>query len=279
VKRFVCTLFALAVGLAHAQTPQPVQMDIEGAYTSEEPGITRPRLGVNPSSLGSIMTNHYPLESILKREVGDTTIAMCITDAGKIVNPFVQKSSGFPRLDDASQSFLRSVPISPATLDGKTVSYCGYSFTVAWSLPPLGQPPSSAGASPPPVLILPKVLEMDGAHGHGKPGIERPKLGIPSDVLAELMRNFYPVQSLRAREEGETTLIMCVSEKGKVLKTAVLQSSGFERLDNATKTLMATVPMKPALLNGEPVLFCNYPVSVAWLMPRDMPPAEDDDVD
>lgn len=266
MKRFACTLLALAGGLAHAQTPQPVQMDIEGAYTSEAAGIVRPRLGVNPSSLGSIMAKHYPLESIVKRDVGETTIAMCITDAGKIVNPFVQKSSGSQRLDDASQSFLRSVPISPATLDGKTVPYCGYTFAVAWSLPP-------------PALIFPKLLEMDGAHSLGEPGIERPKLGIPSDVLAELMRNFYPKQSLKAREEGETTLIMCVSDKGKVLNTAVFRSSGFERLDNATKTLMATVPMKPALLNGEPVLFCNYPVSVVWLMPRDMPPAEDDDVE
>lgn len=279
MKRFACTLLALAGGLAHAQTPQPVQMDIEGAYTSEAAGIVRPRLGVNPSSLGSIMAKHYPLESILKREVGETTIAMCITDAGKIVNPFVQKSSGSQRLDDASQSFLRSVPISPATLDGKTVPYCGYTFAVAWSLPPPGPSPSPAGAPPPPALIFPKLLEIDGAHSLGEPGVERPKLGIPSDVLAELMRNFYPKQSLKAREEGETTLIMCVSDKGKVLNTAVFRSSGFERLDNATKTLMATVPMKPALLKGEPVLFCNYPVSVVWLMPRDMPPAEDDDVE
>jgi TonB family protein len=149
MRYLACAALVLAGGLAHAQTPPAVPMGIADAYTHDEPGITRPRLGVNPSSLAAMMAYFYPAESLRAREEGEVTLIMCVTETGKVVSPQLLKSSGFPRLDSASHFFMRGLPLKPATLDGKDVPFCGYHFGVVWALPygysQLEPPPAVSG--------------------------------------------------------------------------------------------------------------------------------------
>src|SRR5690349_3357135 len=89
-------------------------------------------------------------------------------------------------------------------------------------------------------------LQMDGAHRPGEPGLDRPSLSIDQAALGWAMTDFYPPASWKAREEGTTTVGACLDDHGKVVKTALVQSSGFPRLDQAALKMIAALPIKPA---------------------------------
>jgi len=129
----------------------------------------------------------------------------------------------------------------------------------------LGQ--ATRGPAPAPVPATIDTLRVDGAHTWGEPGLNGPTLGIDRAMIAWVMADFYPPASWKAGEEGETTVLACVDETGRVVKTGVLKSSGFARLDEASLAMMAALPMKPSTLNGKAVAFCPYALSVEWKLP------------
>jgi periplasmic protein TonB len=65
-------------------------------------------------------------------------------------------------------------------------------------------------------------------------------------------QDYYPSASIRAEEEGVTTVEIYIAADGKVTDARIKNSSGFERLDNATLTYVKTWRMKPATRNGVP---------------------------
>ncbi len=105
---------------------------------------------------------------------------------------------------------------------------------------------------------------MDGAHNMGEPGLDRPTLGIDRAALSWVMADFYPPASRKAGEEGLTTVEACLDDRGKVLRTAIVESSGFPGLDDAALKMMTALPMKPATFNGKAVASCGYMLSVGW---------------
>lgn len=133
----------------------------------------------------------------------------------------------------------------------------------------LAQPP--AGPAPVALLESAAALKMDGAYALNEVGLDRPTIGIDKAALGWVMSEFYPPASLRAREEGVSTVVACVDARGKVAKTGLLTSSGFPRLDQASLTMMSALPMKAATLNGKAVAFCGYTFSVFWKMPDSAP--------
>ncbi|MGE0114012.1 MAG: energy transducer TonB [Steroidobacteraceae bacterium] len=64
--------------------------------------------------------------------------------------------------------------------------------------------------------------------------------------------DYYPSASIRAGEEGVTTVDIYVAADGKVTDARVKTSSGFERLDEATLKYVKTWRMKPATRGGVP---------------------------
>lgn len=123
---------------------------------------------------------------------------------------------------------------------------------------------------PPPPLVAPAPEVpngIEGAYKPGEPGIIRPRLNVNPASLATIMRNFYPAESIRAREEGEVTLIMCVTETGKVISPQLLKSSGHPSLDNASMFFIRGIPIKPAQLNEKDVPYCGYQFAVHWMLP------------
>jgi protein TonB len=70
----------------------------------------------------------------------------------------------------------------------------------------------------------------------------------------------YPPASQRAKEEGETTVSVCVDEQGRMTDAKLVKSSGFPRLDEAALKGLVRTRLDPAKNSeGKAVAFCNPP--------------------
>ena len=74
----------------------------------------------------------------------------------------------------------------------------------------------------------------------------------------------YPVQSIRAEEEGTTHLEVCVTANGQVQSVSVAQSSGHPRLDEAAARWMRAARFKPGSIGGVPQAMCGHDVFYDW---------------
>lgn len=72
----------------------------------------------------------------------------------------------------------------------------------------------------------------------------------------------YPPISIRLREQGLVVARVCVEPDGDVSDVTIVESSGHERLDDATIRMISNrFRYNPATQGGEPVRFCqNQPV-------------------
>lgn len=81
----------------------------------------------------------------------------------------------------------------------------------------------------------------------------------PRPIYVPQGRERYPADSIRAKEIGEPTISICISETGAIDSVAVTKSSGFVRLDQAAIGIGRESKFKPATRAGEPVPLCvNY---------------------
>ena len=79
-------------------------------------------------------------------------------------------------------------------------------------------------------------------------------------------QDYYPAESRNLKEEGVTTIQVCVDEQGKLAtEPVVVVSSGHPRLDEASITLAksASGRYKPATRDGKPVPGC-VKFNVKW---------------
>lgn len=74
----------------------------------------------------------------------------------------------------------------------------------------------------------------------------------------------YPPQSVRAQEQGVTTISVCVSENGRTQSAQVTESSGHSRLDEAALTWMKNARFRPAKVDGKSRAVCNHTVAYEW---------------
>lgn len=68
--------------------------------------------------------------------------------------------------------------------------------------------------------------------------------------------DYYPEESIKARESGRPVLNICVSAVGEVTSVTVAKTSGFPRLDQAAIKMGRDYRFKPALLHGKAVPDC-----------------------
>jgi periplasmic protein TonB len=88
----------------------------------------------------------------------------------------------------------------------------------------------------------------------------------------EMMTNDYPPRALRAKEEGEVTVSMCMSAQGRASNVQVVKSSGNPQFDEATVKGMPRIPFTPAKDgSGKPIAWCDppYQLTVVWRLPED----------
>lgn len=110
------------------------------------------------------------------------------------------------------------------------------------------------------MLLSLSLVQAEGAIHIVDPGIvARPAFDPDRSTMPE-----YPIESLRAREHGEVTLELCVSEAGVVVDSAIAKSSSHERLDQASLAWVNAAAFTPARTSEGPVAVCGYRMSYVW---------------
>jgi protein TonB len=86
-------------------------------------------------------------------------------------------------------------------------------------------------------------------------------------VHAVDLRKYYPSQSKRFAEQGVVQLQVCVNANGKYDgPPKIMNSSGYERLDEAGIKMVLDNEMRPATIDGTPVHSCK-PIFVEFNLP------------
>ncbi len=102
-------------------------------------------------------------------------------------------------------------------------------------------------APPPAVKVAPAPPPAVTLKSRPKPGrrFEKPE---------------YPSAALRAGEQGDVVVSVCVDKDGKMSDVKLVKSSGFQRLDDATVKGLARTRLDPAIgTDGKPIAMCNPP--------------------
>lgn len=79
----------------------------------------------------------YPPASQRAKEEGEVTVSVCVDGTGRMTNVQLLKSSGFPRLDEATVKGLPRTRLDPAKdSTGKSVAFCDppHQLTIVWEL-------------------------------------------------------------------------------------------------------------------------------------------------
>lgn len=74
----------------------------------------------------------------------------------------------------------------------------------------------------------------------------------------------YPPASVRAGEQGTSTIEVCVSASGQVTSASLAESSGHPRLDEAALKWLKTARFNPARREGQASAMCGYQVAYEW---------------
>lgn len=74
----------------------------------------------------------------------------------------------------------------------------------------------------------------------------------------------YPPASVRASEEGTSTVEVCVSASGQVTSASLAESSGHPRLDEAALKWLKSARFNPAQRDGRATAMCGYQVAYEW---------------
>lgn len=74
----------------------------------------------------------------------------------------------------------------------------------------------------------------------------------------------YPAADIRARNEGNSSVDVCVDAKGHVTAASLVQSSGHTRLDDAALKWVRTARFTPGAIGGAPQSICGHTVVYEW---------------
>jgi len=74
----------------------------------------------------------------------------------------------------------------------------------------------------------------------------------------------YPLAEIRKKNEGDTTLDVCVAASGRVTSASIAGSSGHPVLDNAALKWVRSVRFTPGRLDGVAQAFCGHEVIYEW---------------
>ncbi len=118
----------------------------------------------------------------------------------------------------------------------------------------------------PPIETAPVIEFTPTANPVISESTPQPSAGIPSTFpsLRRASEPPYPSASIRADEEGVTTLQLCISTAGQVTSAKVISGSGYSRLDDAALNWIRKERFRPATVNGQPAATCNHTLSYEW---------------
>lgn len=98
---------------------------------ANSPAITRkPEIDFNRSS-----SPEYPAAARRANEAGYVVLSLCMRQDGGVIWADIARSSGFPRLDDASLRFaFDGFVLTPAMAGDSATAVCGFENTINWTL-------------------------------------------------------------------------------------------------------------------------------------------------
>jgi periplasmic protein TonB len=148
--------------------------------------------------------------------------------------------------------------------------------------PPPPPPPDVDLPPPPPQVILPDFVFDVAPSENAIKQVEQVKEPVKQNVAPpppprtvsarpKPGRRFekpeYPAASIRAQEEGDVVVSVCVDEQGRMSDVKLIKSSGFPRLDEATLKGLPRTRLEPAKgSDGKPIAMCNppYQFTLEW---------------
>jgi TonB family protein len=100
----------------------------------------------------------------------------------------------------------------------------------------------------------------------GDPGaaVATPKMVRIAPKLRSMEKPPYPIVEQRARNEGNTTLGLCIDTRGRVTSVSLAKSSGHLRLDEAALKWVKDARFSPGTVDGSPQAICGHTVVYEW---------------
>lgn len=123
--------------------------------------------------------------------------------------------------------------------------------------PPPKTPPPKTPAPPPPAPTAPAINQAAITQAATPPAAAAPtapaiRTGAAIQPGAYCAKPDYPSASRRMEEEGTVTLKFLIGVDGRVLQADVEKSSGFARLDEASRNALSKCQFRPGTVDGKP---------------------------
>ncbi len=199
---------------------------------------TKPIEQYKPASNISCDVIKYPAFARAFNKEGKTTVSFIVAVDGTTRNPEIKVSSGSDLLDSASKENIEKCKYSPATLNGVPIE-----------------------------SVMQQNFNWRLATNKSTQTIEPPFLNLHSQI--KVCKNIeYPSASWRLEEEGTTRVKVFISKDGGVEKSEISKSSGFRRLDEATRRLVSNECQFEKLLMGNNSIPFSIELSYTWNMDR-----------
>jgi TonB family protein len=180
----------------------------------------------------------YPAFARAFSKEGKTTVSFIVAVDGTTRNPEIKVSSGSDLLDSASKESIEKCKYAPATLNGVPIE-----------------------------SVMQQNFNWRLATNKSTKTIEPPFLNPHSQI--KICKNIeYPSASWRLEEEGTTRVKVFISGDGVVEKSEISKSSGFRRLDEATRRLVSNECQFEKLLIGNNSIPFSIELSYTWNMDR-----------
>ena len=213
-------LFALACAVSLLSGSRAWAEDAVPVSCIDTPGIVRPAASDIPNP-----AKFFPPVAQLLGEEGDLLLEFTVKTNGRIADPKVGKTSGYPRLDAAALKMVQEWRYKPAALNGDRIA-CRNKAVVKWTIPP------GLGRASPQRMIVPDAAT-------------------------------WPAGTYEKGIEGVTTVRANVAPDGSI-KTQVMISSGMSVLDkDAVARVLARSDLKPEMQDGV-ALGALYTFHVIW---------------
>lgn len=231
------------------------------------PFTVAPKL-LNAEAVTAALKEAYPP---LLRDAGiggSPEIWFYLDATGKIRKLLLNKSSGYQQLDQAALNVAAVMRFSPAyNRDKLAPVWISLPITFTASGVPavdVAPPPKDVGVETPRyhVAIPPPPAHNQTENGPVfTPFTVAPKLVNAEEVQRALQRNYPPL--LRdAGVGGSPEIWFYISPAGKVLKTQLNKSSGYQQLDQAALAIAGLMRFSPALNRDTPVaVWVSLPIT------------------
>jgi len=106
--------------------------DARPAFFLEWKGGDLPGLTQKPSLDRSSELPEYPANSIRNQEQGTTILNACVTVDGRLVDVHLAKSSGYPKLDEATVDWAKKAKYKPAMFGEEALAVCNFRLEWVW---------------------------------------------------------------------------------------------------------------------------------------------------